>query len=112
METVSLCGEWRAAQTCAALQVPAQVPGCIHTDLMAAGKIPDPYYRDNELKLQWVGEVAWLYSRSFIVPASLLRHERVVLRCEGLDTFATLMLNGVEVGRAENMFRTWEFDVK
>jgi beta-mannosidase len=112
MEKVSLNGEWRAAQVGATLKVPAQVPGCIHTDLLAAGKITDPYYRDNELKLQWIGEVDWLYSRSFTVPAALLKHDKVLLRCEGLDTFATVTLNGAEIGRTNNMFRTWEFDVK
>src|SRR5689334_13960555 len=116
METLSLNGEWRAAQAGgtgkAAAKIPAQVPGCIHTDLLAAGKIPDPYYRDNELSLQWIGEVDWVYSRTFNVPASLLQHEQVLLRCEGLDTFATIRINGSELARTNNMFRTWEFDVK
>src|SRR5512133_3969728 len=93
MQTVSLNGQWRAAQVVAdgaqARKVngtfPGTVPGCIHTDLRAAGKIPDPYYRDNEQMLQWIGEVDWSYSRTFSVPAALLRYERVLLRCEGLD---------------------------
>jgi beta-mannosidase len=116
MDKLSLNGEWRVAQANGsgktAGKIPAQVPGCIHTDLIAAGKIPDPYYRDNELKLQWIGEVDWVYSRTMRVPASLLKHDKVVLRCEGLDTFATIRVNGNEVARTNNMFRTWEFDVK
>jgi beta-mannosidase len=116
MQILDLNGEWRAAQVSAdgklTNKVPGNVPGCIHTDLLAAWKIPDPYYRDNELKLQWIGEVDWLYARNFSVPAELLKHERVLLRCEGLDTFATLRINGAEVAHTDNMFRTWEFDVK
>ena len=116
MQKLNLSGEWRAAQAGAdgklTHKVPGTVPGCIHTDLLAAGKIPDPYYRDNELKLQWIGEVDWVYARNFSVPADLLKHERVLLRCEGLDTFATIRINGSEVARTNNMFRTWEFDVK
>ncbi|MCL4507406.1 MAG: glycoside hydrolase family 2 protein [Chloroflexi bacterium] len=112
MERLSINGAWRASQIGSGLRIPAQVPGCIHTDLIAAGKIPDPYYRDNELKLQWIGEVDWLYSRSFSVPAGLPKHDVVLLRCEGLDTFATIRINGNEVARTDNMFRTWEFDVK
>jgi beta-mannosidase len=112
MEKLSLDGNWGVTQKGTAQSLPAQVPGCIHTDLLAAGKIPDPFYRDQELAVQWIGEVDWIYSRQIEIPASFLNHEAVRLRCEGLDTLATLSLNGREVGRADNMFRTWEFDVK
>ncbi len=112
MERLSINGAWRVSQVGGGLKAPAHVPGCIHTDLIAAGKIPDPYFRDNELKLQWIGEATWLYSRSFSIPAALLKHDVVLLRCEGLDTFATIRINGQELGRTDNMFRTWEFDVR
>jgi len=112
MRTIKLDGDWRVAQAGKRGTIPARVPGCVHTDLLAAGKIPDPFYRDNELKVQWVGEADWIYSRSFNAPAALLSHDRALLRCEGLDTFATITLNGAPVGRADNMFRVWEFDVK
>jgi len=113
MQRLSLNGSWRVAkaeQRGAAL--PARVPGCVHTDLLAAGRIPDPYYRDNELAVQWVGETDWTYVREFDVPADFLRRERGLLRCEGLDTLATVFVNGREIGRADNMFRTWEFDAR
>ncbi len=112
MEILTLNGPWHAAQVDGSMKVPASVPGCIHTDLIAAGKITDPFFRDNELKLQWIGEVDWQYSRSFTVPAGLLKHEKVILRCEGLDTFASIQINGIDVARTDNQFRTWEFDVK
>ena len=112
METLSLDGKWRVYQGGTTDSLPAQVPGCIHTDLLAAGKIPDPFYRDQELAVQWIGEVGWVYARQVEVPAALLNHEAVRLRCEGLDTLATVSINGREAGRADNMFRTWEFDVK
>jgi beta-mannosidase len=92
--------------------IPARVPGCVHTDLLAAGKIDDPFYRDNEAGLQWISEADWVYSRTFDVPADLLQHDRVLLRCEGLDTLATITLNGRRVGRCSNMFRTWEMNLK
>lgn len=43
----------------------AAVPGCIHLDLMKAGKIPDPFYGFNDLEVQWVAEANWLYRRLF-----------------------------------------------
>jgi beta-mannosidase len=88
------------------------VPGCVHLDLQAAGLIDDPFYRDNEQATLWVSETDWTYSRTFSVEAALLAHTRVILRCEGLDTLATIRVNGQAVSETNNMFRVWEFDVK
>ncbi|MCE5237923.1 glycoside hydrolase family 2 protein [bacterium] len=112
MTRLDLTGAWTVTQAGAADAIPAAVPGCIHTDLLAAGRIPDPFVRDNEDRLHWIGEAEWTYARTFDVPAEFVAHERMLLRCEGLDTLATIRLNGREIGRADNMFRLWEFDVK
>lgn len=110
MEILRLNGRWQFKQTTTDAWQPATVPGCVHTDLLANGMIPDPFYRDNELQVMWVGEADWVYRRSFTVTADFLAHEQVLLRCEGLDTLATIWLNGQEVGHTNNAFRTWEFD--
>ncbi len=109
---MSLNGQWQVALAGGNEWLPAKVPGCIHTDLLTAGRIPDPFYRDNERAVQWVGETNWTYRRTFEVSAADLAHDRVLLRCEGLDTFATVRVNGHELGRTDNMFRTWEFNAK
>ena len=112
MTTMTLNGDWKVHQVGNTDSIPATVPGCVHTDLLAAKKIPDPFYRDNEKQVYWVGETGWVYRRTFTVDPATLEKSRVLLRCEGLDTLATVKVNGVEVGRADNMFRLWEFDVK
>ncbi|RKN49410.1 glycoside hydrolase family 2 protein [Micromonospora endolithica] len=89
--------------------VPAVVPGCVHTDLLAAGLIPDPYLDDNETALAWIGRTDWVYQTSFDAPDG--DHDRVDLVCAGLDTVATVTVNGVEVGRTANMHRGYRFDV-
>ncbi|MEU5914030.1 glycoside hydrolase family 2 protein [Micromonospora sp. NPDC047527] len=89
--------------------VSATVPGCVHTDLLDAGLIPDPYLDDNELALAWIGRTDWVYQATFVHQPG--DDERVDLVCAGLDTVATLTLNGVEVGRTENMHRGYRFDV-
>ncbi|MEV4386271.1 glycoside hydrolase family 2 protein [Micromonospora sp. NPDC049580] len=89
--------------------VPATVPGCVHTDLLDAGLIPDPYLDDNELSLAWIGRTDWHYRTTFRRPPG--HHDRIDLVCAGLDTVATISVNGVEVGRTENMHRGHRFDV-
>ena len=112
MKTIDLNGLWELYREKSKEALSATVPGCVYTDLLAAGQIEDPYYRDNELRTLWICETDWTYARSFTVPAGFLNHDRVLLRCEGLDTLATVKVNGKAVGRADNMFRTWEFDVE
>lgn len=111
-ERITLNGRWRLHQTGKNDAIPAHVPGCVHTDLLAAAVIPDPYYRDNEVELQWISESDWTYRRTFIVPAGFLAHDQVLLHCAGLDTLATVTLNGHILGHTDNQFRAWEFSAK
>jgi beta-mannosidase len=91
---------------------PATVPGCVHTDLMSNNLIEDPFYRDNEAKLQWIGKTDWEYETTLEVNAELLRREKIELVFEGLDTYANVYLNDAPVLDADNMFRTWRVDCK
>ncbi|MBK1879078.1 beta-mannosidase [Pelagicoccus mobilis] len=112
MRKVDLNGEWTLAQVGRSKEIKGTVPGCVHADLIAAGEIDDPYYRDNEDHLQWIGEVDWVYSRSFEVSSEIVECDTVLLDCEGLDTFAEIRLNGVEIAKTDNMFRHWKVDTK
>jgi len=111
MKQLDLTGSWTLHRIGQKKSIPARVPGCVHTDLLAAGEIEDPFYRDNEARLQWIGEADWQYERTFDIPEDFAE-QSVLLRCEGLDTLATVWINDVEVGRADNMYRTWEFDIR
>lgn len=112
LSRVDLGGAWQVFQEGGSDSIPATVPGTIHTDLLAAGEIPDPFYRKNERAVSWVSEANWIYRRSFYVSPELLARQHVLLRCEGLDTLATIRVNNVPVSKTDNMFRTYEFDVK
>ncbi|MFF5293521.1 glycoside hydrolase family 2 protein [Paractinoplanes globisporus] len=89
--------------------LPASVPGCVHTDLLAAGRIEDPYLDENETKLTWIGRTEWVYSTTF---AAAPGTPRLDLVCAGLDTVASIELNGVQVGQTANMHRGYRFDVQ
>ena len=112
MHTILLDGAWSLRQAGKKESVKATVPGTVHMDLLSAAKIPDPYYRDNEDSLQWIGEVDWIYSRQFEMPREFLDKKKVILRCEGLDTLAVIKINSREIARTDNIFRIFEFDMK
>ena len=113
MKQLSLNGPWTLdIPGSAFMAVPAEVPGSVYHDLLTAGRIPDPFYRDNETEALKLMEYDFHYSRAFQVDGELLDRGAILLRCEGLDTLAAVYINGAEAGRADNMHRTWEFDVK
>ncbi|MFH9861092.1 glycoside hydrolase family 2 protein [Streptomyces sp. NPDC017202] len=92
----------------------ATVPGCVHTDLLAAGVIPDPFAGLNETEVAWVGRRAWTYVRDLADLADPTHdgaHERTDLVLDGLDTAAHLTLGGRPVGTTRNMHRRHRFDV-
>lgn len=93
-------------------EVPATVPGTIHTDLLAAGLIPDPFLDDHERLVAWVGSCDWEYRASFVFdPDQVDAAARTDLVFAGLDTVATVFVNGHEVGRTFNMHRSYRFAV-
>ncbi len=112
MKIQRLNGEWTVACKERNIKIPAIVPGDVYRDLLKAKQIPDPFYRDNEEQCKWIGESDWTCTRDFTVSKALLKRERVLLKCHGLDTLATLTINGQPVATTDNMFRTWEWDVK
>lgn len=91
---------------------PAVVPGCVHRDLHRHALIPDPFFGTNELDLQWIEHRDWEYTTTFKVSDALLAEEVVELACDGLDTLATVYLNGRELARTDNMFISWRWGVK
>ncbi|MBG8553451.1 beta-mannosidase [Hymenobacter guriensis] len=110
--TQTLTSGWRFRQVGKETWTPATVPGCVHTDLLAAGQIPDPLYRDNELQLQWIGKVDWEYETTFTITPETLQQANVELVFQGLDTYADVTLNEVAVLHSDNMFREWRASVK
>ena len=90
----------------------AQVPGVVHTDLLRNGLIPDPFDRDNEFRLQWIGLTDWEYQTTFQLDSAALAHDHVDLVFDGLDTFADVYLNDQAILHADNMFRRWRIPAK
>lgn len=90
----------------------ATVPGCVHRDLLRRNLIPDPFRGLNELEVQWIEEADWEYRAEFELKAAVLADEVVELVADGLDTVATVRINGHVVARTENMFVGYRWSVK
>src|ERR1700742_387445 len=85
-------------------------PGDTYVALIKAGRLAHPFKGRHEVDAQWVRDREWWWQTTFraALPA---KGEQVRLIFEGLDTFATIYLDGVLLGRTDNMFRTYTFDI-
>ena len=112
MKQVYLNKNWNMHRTDEPEWISATVPGSVYGDLLAAGKMEDPFWKDNEDEAVKLMEYDYEYRTRFACEESLLASDEILLRFEGLDTIADIFLNGVKLGHAENMHRTWEYSVK
>ncbi|MCZ7603940.1 MAG: hypothetical protein M5R37_13840 [Melioribacteraceae bacterium] len=84
----------------------AIVPGTIHTDLLNNKLIDDPYYADNETKLNWIAEQDWIYKTEFSIDTEKNINYYLVLN--GIDTIADVYLNENKILSCSNMFVKYE----
>ena len=112
MERVNLQEGWRFSEAGQNDWTPVSVPGTVLSGLLEAGKMEDPYYRENEYEARELLAKDYLFETDFSVPDELLNKKHLVLVCEGLDTLADVYLNEKLIGKADNMHRTWRFDCK
>ena len=106
---IDLSGTWRLERVDdKSVACAIAVPGGVHSALLKAGLMPDPFWGRNELKIQDVGRKDWIVSRQFEIGDELLAKKAIILRLDTVDTFATISLNGHELGKTDNRFRRWE----
>ncbi|MFN0203443.1 MAG: glycoside hydrolase family 2 protein [Bacteroidia bacterium] len=92
--------------------LPAKAPSTVHSDLLANGKIEAPFLGENEKKLQWIGETDWEYQTTFELESFDIQANHIELVCEGLDTYSQVWINGQAVFTTENMFHSYQKEVK
>lgn len=90
--------------------MPATVPSCVYSSLIDGGHLNDPFYSNQELDCASIDEREWEFSSEFQIRSEFLEYDHVELVADGLDTLATITLNGHCVGNSENMFvgKRWE----
>lgn len=116
MNKLDLCGTWKMRcldpSVFGGEPVSVAVPGSVYSGLLSAGKIEDPFMRENEIDLAPLSDHDWEFSRTFAVGEELLARERVELVCEGLDTLSEITVNSTKIASTSDMHRTYVFDVR
>lgn len=84
--------------------VQGTIPGSIHTILLAAKKIPDPYVGTNDVDLRNLVKTNWVFSKTFNLSNDIRSAEEVYLILEQIDTVANVTINKCPIGRTNSMF--------
>ncbi|GIQ69296.1 glycoside hydrolase family 2 protein [Xylanibacillus composti] len=112
MRQIQLDGKWKGVNERTKEVYALQVPGFVQRDLTEQGVLPDAYDTLFEPKIEWVEHDDWTYSRTFNLQEEWLQAGKLELVFEGIDTYADIFLNGQLIGRTENMFMPYRFDIK
>ena len=112
MKKLALHENWKMRRMGTEEWIPATVPGSVYGDLLQAGKMEDPFWKDNEDAALKLMDYDYEYHTEFECTKDLLACDEVILQFDGLDTIADIILNGTKIGYAENMHRTWKYSVK
>ncbi len=112
MSHISLDGQWTlTSPQHSHIHTTCTLPGDVHSALIAADLLPQPYYGCNETLIQWVGESEWLLTREFTVEQDQLDVTAFDLDLSFVDTMAVICINGTQVLTCSNMFRLYQVDV-
>jgi beta-mannosidase len=107
---IDLSGEFALSTPARPIRAAITLPGDVHSALLTAGEIPDPYFGDNEKAVMWVHGVPWIMERRFTATGEAI-DGYLTLTLESVDCFATVSLNGEEIGRTQNAFVRYDLDV-
>ena len=112
MKIITLHDNWKMHRSDESEWIEATIPGTVYGDLLNAGKMENPFWKDNEDAALKLMEYDYEYCTGFSCDKELFDSNEIILRFEGLDTIADITLNGVKLSHVENMHRTWEYPVK
>lgn len=112
VKPIEINGNWEFNHVGTKEWYPASVPGVVHTDLLANDLIEAPFWECNEKQIQWIENEDWNYRTSFEVTKEQLEDDHIEIVFEGLDTYADVKLNDERIISSNNMFRTWNSDIK
>ncbi|WNR46213.1 beta-mannosidase [Paenibacillus roseipurpureus] len=112
MKRLDLHQGWQMKDTAQEAWLPAVVPGSVASDLLRAGAMVDPYFRNQQYEAFEVFRRDYEYVKQFALDEEMLQHANLELICEGLDTLAEIYVNGCLLAETRNMHRTYAFNLR
>lgn len=86
--------------------------GSVQEALLNSGELPDPFVGTNEKLYQWIEDSNWIFRSKFEITRQELREDFIQIHFPNVDTYSTITINGQVVGRTENAFHPYTFEIK
>lgn len=104
--------QWQLSQNETDTNIAVSVPSDITNDLYKAGLIADPYYGYNHHKCYDLCRKDYIYTTTFDLPEKIdENNENLYVTFLGVDLFSDIYLNGKLIGKTDNMFKAYKFDI-
>lgn len=87
-------------------------PTNVHKELQRVGLTDSVLYSKNDLILRWIGLDDWIFEHTFAATDEFLKYNMIHLTFHGVDTVASVRLNGASIGDTDNMFTRYSFNIK
>ena len=98
-------GQWTLTSlTDAKIQTSITIPGDVHSALIDANIIPDPYWATHEDAVQWVHTHEWCIEKRFNLTADDLNCREMDLCLNQVDTYASIEINGNPIAEFYHQF--------
>ncbi len=110
--TLPLDANWKLRNAKQTSWMEVNMPSCVQNELIKRKIIPNPFWENEEKKCEWIEKETWEYVCNFDLVPSMMSHKNIMLILEGIDTYGKIKLNGRDLGYANNMHRTWSYNIK
>ena len=108
---ISLTGNNWLVSTGQIFQVTGTVPGTIHTILLSAKIIDEPYWSYGDSTLRYLVFPSWTFTKNFSLQADFLNSTQFMLHFDQIDTVSNITLNQCFLGNTSSMFFAYTFNV-
>ena len=93
------------------LQVIGTVPGSIHTVLLSAKMIDEPYWSFGDTRLRYLIYESWTFTKHFFLPTDFFNLTQMTLHFDQIDTVANITQNECFLGNTSSMFFAYTFNI-
>lgn len=104
--------DWRFIHPVSGEEFHLGTEGSVQQTFFEKGILPDPFWGENEKKYQWIENHEWTFVSEFVVSEEQLAFDFIELDFQGIDTYGTISLNGLEIGKTANFFLPYSYQVK
>ncbi len=86
--------------------------GSIQEKLIQMEELPDPFYGENENYFDWIESHVWEFRSTFYLTEKDANSSNLYLYFPNIDTYGEIALNGKIIGKTDNFFRPYEFEIQ